>query len=53
MYKKIIYIYKNNIYVLPVGIKGFFNKINISVWKLACEIDGLTIDGNDIAEIFN
>ncbi|MCL4378518.1 MAG: thiamine pyrophosphate-dependent dehydrogenase E1 component subunit alpha [Actinobacteria bacterium] len=49
----IIYVCENNVYGLSMPVKDAFNIKKISDRKFAYGIDGLTIDGNDITEVFN
>lgn len=49
----VIYLCENNIYGMSTPIKEAFNIPKISDRKYAYGIDGLTIDGNDVTEVFN
>ena len=49
----VIYLCENNVYGMSTSIKEAFNIEKISDRKSAYGIEGLTIDGNDLAEVFN
>jgi TPP-dependent pyruvate/acetoin dehydrogenase alpha subunit len=49
----VIYFCENNVYGMSTPVKESFNIEKISDRKAAYGIDGLTIDGNDIIEVFN
>lgn len=49
----IIYVCENNQYGMSMPVKEAFNISRISDRKLAYNIGGLTIDGNNIIEVFN
>jgi pyruvate dehydrogenase E1 component alpha subunit len=49
----VIYFCENNVYGMSTPVKESFNIEKISDRKLAYGIEGLTIDGNDVTEIFN
>ncbi len=49
----VIYICENNVYGMSTSVKEAFNIGKISDRKFAYGIDGLTIDGNDLIEVFN
>jgi len=49
----VIYFCENNVYGMSTPVKEAFNIGKISDRKTAYGIDGLTIDGNDVIEIFN
>ncbi len=49
----IIYLCENNIYGMSTPTSDAFNIDRISDRKCAYGIDGMTIDGNDIVEVFN
>lgn len=49
----VIYLCENNIYGMSTSIKEAFNIEKISDRKSAYGIEGLTIDGNDLIEVFN
>ncbi len=49
----IIYLCENNIYGMSTPTSDAFNIDGISERKCAYGIDGLTIDGNDVVEMFN
>ncbi len=49
----VIYLCENNIYGMSTSVKEAFNIEKISDRKYAYGIDGLTIDGNNIIEVFN
>jgi len=48
-----IYLCENNVYGMSTSIKEAFNIEKISDRKSAYGIEGLTIDGNDLVEVFN
>ncbi len=48
-----IYLCENNIYGMSTPISDAFNIEKISDRKSAYGIDGLTIDGNDLAQVYN
>jgi pyruvate dehydrogenase E1 component alpha subunit len=49
----VIYFCENNVYGMSTPVKESFNIEKISDRKAAYGIDGLTIDGNDVIEVFN
>jgi len=49
----VIYLCENNVYGMSTSIKDAFNIEKISDRKCAYGIEGLTIDGNDLIEVFN
>jgi len=49
----IIYLCENNVYGMSTSVKEAFNIEKISDRKCAYGIEGLTIDGNNLAEVFN
>ncbi len=49
----VIYLCENNLYGMSASIKEAFNISKISDRKYAYGIDGLTIDGNNVAEVYN
>jgi acetoin:2,6-dichlorophenolindophenol oxidoreductase subunit alpha len=49
----VIYLCENNVYGMSTSIKEAFNIKKISDRKSAYGIEGLTIDGNDLVEVFN
>jgi len=49
----VIYLCENNVYGMSTSVKEAFNIRKISDRKLAYGIDGLTIDGNNLIEVFN
>lgn len=49
----IIYLCENNVYGMSTSVKEAFNIGKISDRKCAYGIEGLTIDGNNLAEVFN
>lgn len=49
----IIYICENNQYGMSTPVKDAFNIARISDRKCAYNIEGLTIDGNNVVEVFN
>ncbi len=49
----VIYLCENNVYGMSTPAKEAFNIAKISDRKLAYGIDGITIDGNNLAEVFN
>jgi pyruvate dehydrogenase E1 component alpha subunit len=49
----VIYFCENNVYGMSTPVKESFNIEKISDRKTSYGIDGLTIDGNDVIEIFN
>lgn len=49
----VIYLCENNVYGMSTPIKEAFNIKKISDRKCAYGIEGLTIDGNDLIEVFN
>ena len=49
----IIYLCENNVYGMSTPVKEAFNIEKISDRKCAYGIEGLTIDGNNLAEVFN
>ncbi len=49
----VIYLCENNIYGMSTPVKEAFNIEKISDRKTAYGIDGLTIDGNNLVEVFN
>ncbi len=49
----IIYICENNQYGMSTPVKEAFNIARISDRKFAYNIEGLTIDGNNVIEVFN
>lgn len=49
----VIYFCENNVYGMSTPVKDSFNIEKISDRKTAYGIDGLTIDGNDVIEVFN
>ena len=49
----IIYLCENNVYGMSTSVKEAFNIGKISDRKYAYGIEGLTIDGNNLAEVFN
>ena len=49
----VIYICENNVYGMSTPVKEAFNIGKISDRKLSYGIDGITIDGNDLIEVFN
>jgi TPP-dependent pyruvate/acetoin dehydrogenase alpha subunit len=49
----VIYLCENNVYGMSTPIKEAFNIEKISDRKCAYGIEGLTIDGNDLIEVFN
>lgn len=49
----IIYLCENNVYGMSTPVKEAFNIEKISDRKYAYGIEGLTIDGNNLAEVFN
>ncbi|TET48145.1 MAG: pyruvate dehydrogenase (acetyl-transferring) E1 component subunit alpha, partial [Actinomycetota bacterium] len=49
----VIYLCENNVYGMSTSIKEAFNISKISDRKYAYGIDGLTIDGNNVVEVYN
>jgi len=49
----IIYLCENNVYGMSTPVKEAFNIEKISDRKYAYGIEGLTIDGNNLVEVFN
>lgn len=49
----IIYICENNIYGMSMPVKEAFNISRISQRKYAYNMEGITIDGNNVMEVFN
>jgi TPP-dependent pyruvate/acetoin dehydrogenase alpha subunit len=49
----VIYLCENNVYGMSTSIKEAFNIEKISDRKSAYGIEGLTIDGNNLVEVFN
>ncbi|MBC8390381.1 MAG: thiamine pyrophosphate-dependent dehydrogenase E1 component subunit alpha, partial [Actinobacteria bacterium] len=49
----IIYLCENNVYGMSTSVKEAFNIEKISDRKYSYGIEGLTIDGNNLAEVFN
>ena len=49
----IIYLCENNVYGMSTSVKEAFNIERISDRKCAYGIEGLTIDGNNLVEVFN
>jgi len=49
----IIYLCENNVYGMSTSVKEAFNIEKISDRKYAYGIEGLTIDGNNLVEVFN
>ncbi len=49
----IVYLCENNVYGMSTPVKEAFNIEKISDRKFAYGIDGLTIDGNNLVEVFN
>jgi pyruvate dehydrogenase E1 component alpha subunit len=49
----VIYFCENNVYGMSTPVKESFNIEKISDRKLSYGIEGLTIDGNDVVEVFN
>ncbi len=49
----VIYLCENNVYGMSTPVKASLNIEKMSDRKIAYGIDGLTIDGNDVIEIFN
>jgi pyruvate dehydrogenase E1 component alpha subunit len=49
----IIYLCENNVYGMSMPVKEAFNIKRISDRKASYGIEGITIDGNNIAEVFN
>ena len=49
----VIYLCENNVYGMSTSIKDAFNIEKISDRKSAYGIEGLTINGNDLVEVFN
>jgi pyruvate dehydrogenase E1 component alpha subunit len=49
----VIYLCENNVYGMSTPVKEAFNIEKISDRKAAYGIKGLTIDGNDLVEVFN
>ncbi len=49
----VIYLCENNVYGMSTPVKEAFNITKISDRKVAYGIDGLTIDGNNVIEVFN
>lgn len=49
----VIYLCENNTYGMSTPVKEAFNIEKISDRKLAYGIDGLTIDGNNLVDVFN
>jgi len=49
----IIYICENNIYGMSMPVKEAFNISRISQRKYAYNMKGITIDGNNVVEVFN
>ncbi len=49
----VVYLVENNMYGMSTHAKEAFNIEKISDRKCAYGIDGLTIDGNDLVEVFN
>lgn len=49
----IIYLCENNVYGMSTPVKEAFNIEKISDRKCAYGIEGLTIDGNNLVEVFN
>ena len=49
----VIYLCENNVYGMSTSIKEAFNLEKISDRKSAYGIEGLTIDGNDLVQVFN
>lgn len=49
----IIYLCENNVYGMSTSVKEAFNIEKISDRKCAYGIEGLTIDGNNLVEVFN
>jgi pyruvate dehydrogenase E1 component alpha subunit len=49
----VIYLCENNVYGMSTSIREAFNIEKISDRKSAYGIEGLTIDGNDLVEVFN
>ncbi|MBN2072507.1 MAG: thiamine pyrophosphate-dependent dehydrogenase E1 component subunit alpha [Actinobacteria bacterium] len=49
----IIYLCENNVYGMSTPVKEAFNIKRISDRKYAYGIDGITIDGNDVTEVYN
>lgn len=49
----VVYLCENNVYGMSTSVKEAFNIKRISDRKYAYGIEGLTIDGNDLIEVFN
>ncbi len=49
----VIYLCENNVYGMSTSVKEAFNIEKISDRKMAYGIEGLTIDGNNLIEVFN
>ena len=49
----IIYLCENNVYGMSMPVKEAFNIEKISDRRLAYNMEGLTIDGNNVVEVFN
>ena len=49
----VVYLCENNVYGMSTSVKEAFNIKKISDRKCAYGIEGLTIDGNDLIEVFN
>ncbi len=49
----VIYLCENNVYGMSTPVKEAFNITKISDRKVSYGIDGLTIDGNNVIEVFN
>jgi pyruvate dehydrogenase E1 component alpha subunit len=49
----IIYLCENNVYGLSMPVEEAFNVKKISDRKYAYNIEGITIDGNNLVEVFN
>jgi len=49
----VIYYCENNVYGMSTPVKEAFNIAKISDRKAAYGIEGLTIDGNDVIEVYN
>jgi TPP-dependent pyruvate/acetoin dehydrogenase alpha subunit len=49
----VIYICENNMYGMSMPVKEAFNIKKISDRKLSYNMDGLTIDGNNLVEVYN
>ena len=49
----IIYLCENNVYGMSMPVKEAFNIENISDRKHSYNIEGITIDGNDLVQVYN